>query len=71
MVVRNQRHKKAKEFPEDLAIAAIEGNPNPLDADMTGIDPAPTSLDLPLPGKPDNRHAAARPAHTGGRAKKR
>jgi hypothetical protein len=26
---------------------ALEANPNPLDADMKDIDPAPTSLDLP------------------------
>jgi hypothetical protein len=29
--------------------------------DMRDIDPAPTSLDLALPGKPDKRHAAAGP----------
>ena len=32
----------------DLAVAAtLDGNPNPLDMDMNGIDPDPTSLDLP------------------------
>jgi hypothetical protein len=50
--------KTPTEFVVDLAVAAVEGNPNPLDMDMRDIDPAPTSLDLTLPGKPDNRHAA-------------
>jgi len=31
-----------------LAIAAVEGRPNPLDdADLTKVNPDPTSLDLP------------------------
>ena len=50
--------KTPTEFVVELAVAALEGNPNPLDMDMRDIDPAPTSLDLTLPGKPDNRHAA-------------
>jgi len=41
-----------------LAVAALDGNPSPLDMDMRDIDPDPASLDLILPGKPDNRHAA-------------
>jgi hypothetical protein len=42
-----------------MAIAAVEDSPrpSPLDQDMSAIDPHPTSLDLVLPGKPDNRHA--------------
>ena len=38
--------KKAKPTAVDLAVAALDGNPNPLDMDMNGIDPDPTSLDL-------------------------
>lgn len=30
----------------DLAVTALEGNPNPLDMDLKGIGPVPTSLDL-------------------------
>jgi hypothetical protein len=30
----------------DLAVAALDGNPNPLDMDLRDFDPAPTSLDL-------------------------
>jgi hypothetical protein len=50
--------KKPEKSAVELAVAALEGNPNPLDMDMRDIDPAPTSLDLTLPGKPDNRYAA-------------
>jgi hypothetical protein len=53
--------KEPKESAVDLAVAAVEGNPNPLDMDMRDIDPAPMSLDLTLPGKPKNRPAAAGP----------
>jgi len=38
--------KKPEKSAVDMAIAAVEGNPNPLDTDMNGIDPDPTSLDL-------------------------
>jgi hypothetical protein len=58
--------KKPEKSDVDLAVAALEGNPNPLDMDMKGIDPAPTSLDLPLPGKLDNRHAAETGVARGG-----
>jgi hypothetical protein len=58
MMARNPQPKKPEESAVELAVAALDGNPDPLDMDMSGIDPAPTSLDLPLPGKPDNRHAA-------------
>jgi hypothetical protein len=47
MAFTKPQPRKPKESVVDLAIAAIEGNPNPLDMDLTGIDPAPTSLDLP------------------------
>lgn len=33
--------------PAELAVGVLDGNPNPIDLDATGIDPAPTSLDLP------------------------
>lgn len=46
MAFRKPQPKKPEETALDLAVAAVEGNPNPLDMDMKGIDPAPTSLDL-------------------------
>lgn len=52
-----------------LAVAALDGNPNPLDMDMSDIDPDPMSLDVTLPGKPHIRHAAETGA-AGGRSKK-
>ena len=58
--------KEPKESAVELAIAALDGNPNPLDMDTRGIDPDPTSLDLTLPVKPDNRHAAETGAAHGG-----
>jgi hypothetical protein len=60
-MARNQQPKKPEESAVELAVAALDGNPSPLDMDMTGIDPDPMSLDLALPSKPDNRHAAAGP----------
>jgi hypothetical protein len=58
MVDETRSPKKPKKSAVDLAIAALDGNPNPLDMDMKGIGESPTDLDLALPGKPDNRHAA-------------
>jgi hypothetical protein len=46
MMTRNPQSKKPRDTDMELAIAALDGNPNPVDMDMTGIDPAPTSLDL-------------------------
>jgi hypothetical protein len=46
MAVRNPRPKKPMTNDVDLAIAALDGNPNPLDMDLRYIDPAPTSLDI-------------------------
>jgi hypothetical protein len=55
-----------------MAVAAVEDIPlpSPLDMDMRDIDPDPTSLDLTLPDKPDDRHAAETGAARG-RAKGR
>jgi hypothetical protein len=50
--------KKPMEFVVELAVVALEGNTNPMDMDTKGIGDSPSDLDLPLPGKPDNRHAA-------------
>ncbi|MGA2607434.1 MAG: hypothetical protein ABSH01_08250 [Terriglobia bacterium] len=59
MLVRNPQPRKPVECAVEMAIAAVEDSPrpSPLDQDMSAIDPHPTSLDLVLPGKPDNRHA--------------
>jgi hypothetical protein len=70
MVKEFHTAREPKQSPVDLAISAIlDGNPNPLDVDMRDIGESPTDLDLALPGKRDNRHAAG-PGHAGGRAKK-
>jgi len=40
--------QQPKETALDLAVAAIlEGNPNPMDDDMTGIGESDSDLDLP------------------------
>ena len=38
--------KKPMRTTVDLAVSALDGNPNPLDMDMRDINPDPTSLDL-------------------------
>jgi len=58
MMARNPQPKKPEESAVELAVAALDGNPSPLDMDMRAIDPDPTSLDLALPGKPNDRRAA-------------
>jgi hypothetical protein len=68
MVVRNPQPRITVESALEMAIAAVEDSPrpSPLDQDMTAVDPDPTSLDLTLPGKPDNRHAAVTGGAPGG-----
>jgi hypothetical protein len=39
--------RKLKKSGVALAIAALDGNPNPLDMDMSSVDTHPTGLDLP------------------------
>ena len=58
MGVKVPNLQDSKNTAVELAIAALDGNVSPLDMDMSGIDPDPTSLDLTLPDKLDNRHAA-------------
>lgn len=43
--IRNS--KKRRESIVELVVAALDGTPNPLDMDISGIDPDRTSLDLP------------------------
>jgi hypothetical protein len=47
------------EFALELAVASLEGNPNPMDMNTKDIGDSPSDLDLPPPSKPDKRHAAA------------
>jgi hypothetical protein len=63
MMEETRSPKKPEKSAVEMAIAAVEDSPrpSPLDMDMSGIDPDPTSLDLALPGKPKNRPAAAGP----------
>lgn len=53
----------------EMAVAALDNHParSPLDdPDMLYVDPSPGSLDLPLPGKRDDRHVAGSGAARGG-----
>jgi len=67
-MARNKQPREPVECAVEMAIAAVEDSPrlSPLDMDMSGIDPDPTSLDLTLPGMPDSRHAAESGAARGG-----
>ncbi len=48
MAVRKAQPRKPEQSAVDLAIAAIEGRPNPLDdPEMAKVSPDRTSLDLP------------------------
>ncbi len=57
MAFRKTQPKKPGNSVVELAIAALDGSPNPLDLDVRDLDPSPTSLDLALPGEADNRHS--------------
>jgi hypothetical protein len=65
MMVRNRQRKMPTRCLVQLAIAALDGNPSPMEVEMGGIDPDPTSHDL---GKPDNRNPAKMGAARGGRS---
>jgi hypothetical protein len=47
MMKETHTSRSQKKTAVEMAIAAVEGNPNPLDMDLESTDPAPTSLDLP------------------------
>ena len=47
MIARKAQRKIPITSAVKMAIAAVEDDPNPLDMDLRGLDPAPTSLDLP------------------------
>jgi hypothetical protein len=57
MTEKTRSTKAPRDSDVTLAIASLDGTPSPLEDDLRGLDPAPTSLDLPLPDSPDNRHA--------------
>ena len=68
-MARSSQPKRAVQYAVEMAVAALECHPSPSpldDPDMLNVDPSPGSLDLPLPGKPDNRHAAESGAARGG-----
>lgn len=53
MATRRPKLRKPNECAVELAIAAIEGRPNPLDdPEMVKVHPDRTSLDLPGQGSP-------------------
>jgi hypothetical protein len=48
MAVTSPKRKRSKACPVELAVAAVEGNANPLDdEDMSAVNLDRTSLDLP------------------------
>jgi len=63
MAIKSPNPKKPKASSVALAVAAVvEGNPHPLDMSTRGIDPAPTSLDLPEIERQDRCSRCGRPA---------
>jgi hypothetical protein len=62
MAMRNLQRKKSRMADVDLAIAAIEGQPNAMDMPMAGIDPSPGALDLPVREQPERCSRCGRPA---------
>jgi hypothetical protein len=63
MAVNNKKHRKPEQSAVDLAVAAVvEGNPNPLDEDMSAVNPDRTSLDLPGKGHQEMCSRRSRPA---------
>ena len=65
MATKSLQRRKPRIPDVALSLEALDGNEHPLDMDMRDIDPDPTSLDLPLPGKPDNLSAAGTGAARG------
>jgi hypothetical protein len=49
MTERTRQAGKREQSAVELAVASLDGNPNPMDVNMEGLDPDPTSLDLPEP----------------------
>jgi hypothetical protein len=69
MAAGGKQPKKSMRTLVQMAVAALDCHPSPSpldDPDMLNVDPSPGSLDLPLPGKPDNRHATESGAARGG-----
>jgi len=63
MAVISPKRKRSKACPVELAVAAVvEGNPNPLDEDMSAVSPERTSLDLPEEGHQEACSRCGRPA---------
>ena len=54
MTVRNPEHTKLEQSVVEQAIAALDGNPSPLDMDTRDIGESPSDLDL-LEGRPRRR----------------
>jgi hypothetical protein len=50
MIPRNIQAKKPANADIEMAVRAVEGVPNAMDMDLSGIDPEPTFLDLATAG---------------------
>ena len=48
MAIRKAQPRKPNKSAVEMAVAAVEGNANPLDEDMSDVNPDRTSLDLPV-----------------------
>jgi hypothetical protein len=46
MVSKNLRSDKPTEADIEMAVRTVEGIPNAMDMDLSGVDPEPTSLDI-------------------------
>jgi hypothetical protein len=63
MTANSPKLKRSMRTDVNLAIAAVEGRPNPLDdADLTKVNPDRTSLDLPDEGHQETCSRCGRPA---------
>jgi hypothetical protein len=47
MAAKNPQRRRREQSAVDLAIGILDGNPNPLDEDLSAVNPDPTNLDLP------------------------
>ena len=46
MMLKNRQAKRPTTAEIEMALRAVEGIPNAMDMDLSGVDPEPTSLDI-------------------------
>jgi hypothetical protein len=62
MAVRKPQPKNPKESVLRMAVLAVQGNPSVMDLPISGFDPSPGSLDLPLKDKTERCSRCGGPA---------